>query len=101
MFYKLSLLIKIDAGTNKSYTFTKVQSDITELAAGLQLKYNLKPKEKVAVFLPTCVEYPIITLAIQLCGGTAVLINPGQTIGILFDIFSKNLVIIYFFIRWN
>jgi len=57
------------------------------LAAGLQLKFNIKPKEKVAVFLPTCVEYPVITLAIQLCGGTAVLINPGQTIGITNDIF--------------
>ncbi len=72
---------KIDAETKKSYTYTKVRSDITELAAGLQVKCNLKPKEKIAVFLPTCVEYPIITLAVQLCGATAVLINPGQTVG--------------------
>ena len=57
-----------------------MHSYITELAAGLQVKINLKPKEKVAVLMPNCIEYPLLTLAIQLCGGTAVLINPGQTI---------------------
>jgi len=51
------------------------------LAAGLQSKFNLKHGDNAAVVLSNCLEYPIMVLAIQLCGATAALINPLQTAG--------------------
>jgi acyl-CoA synthetase (AMP-forming)/AMP-acid ligase II len=60
------------------------------LAAGLQLKLNLKPGEIVAVALPTCLEYSITVLALNLCGATSTLINPGQTICIFKTYFIRD-----------
>ncbi len=59
-------------------------SNVHQLATGFQIKFNLKPREKVAVILSNCIDYPIITLAINLCGATAILMNPEQTVGKLF-----------------
>lgn len=44
------------------------------------MKCNLRPGDMVAIALPTCLEYSITTLAVNLCGGASTLINPSQTI---------------------
>lgn len=53
---------------------------IRSLAAGLQTKIRLKLGDMVAIALPTCLEYIVVVLAVNLCGATNVLINPSQTI---------------------
>ena len=49
------------------------------LAADFQLKYSLKAGDPVAIALPTCLEYPVAVLSVNLCGSVAILINPSQT----------------------
>jgi len=71
----------IDAETNQTVSYSDLLNRSSLLAASLQSKFNLKPKENVAVVLPNCTDYPSIVLAIQLCGAVATLINPSQTAG--------------------
>ena len=63
-------------------TFSEIVRKTRLLAVGFQSKYNLKPKDNVAIILPNMLEYPIVVLAVQLCGAAANLINPAQTLGI-------------------
>ena len=58
---------------------------IKALAAGLQIKFNLAKGDRVAIALPNTVDNPIATLAVQLAGAVAVLVNPAQTICITFQ----------------
>ncbi|XP_046655334.1 4-coumarate--CoA ligase 1-like isoform X3 [Daphnia pulicaria] len=76
----VDISVKIDSDTKQSLSYNEICENILALAAGLQLKLNLKPGEIVAVALPTCLEYSITVLALNLCGATSTLINPGQTI---------------------
>lgn len=76
----LFYLQKIDPDTKQSLTYSQIVSTTSALATGLQTKYKLQPGDMVAVALPTCLEYSITVLAINLCGATSVLINPSQTI---------------------
>lgn len=69
--------------TRQSYTYAEIVRQTEALAAGMQAKFNLAPRDRVAVVLPLCLEYPVTTIAVQLAGATAVLINPAQTIGII------------------
>ncbi len=61
-------------------TYSEIAESTKALAAGLQMRYKLRPGDMVAVALPTCLEYSITTLALNLCGATSTLINPAQTI---------------------
>lgn len=70
----------IDPETKRTLTYNEIADSTLALAAGFQLKFNLKPGDMVAVALPTCLEYSITTLALNLCGATSTLINPAQTI---------------------
>lgn len=54
---------------------------VQKLATGFQVKFNLKSREKVAIILSSCLEYPLVALAINLCGATVILIDPKQTVG--------------------
>lgn len=79
-FIKQSSLVQIDADSKSTLTYPEITQSIRALASTLQLKFNVKPKETVAIALPSCFEYPIAFLGINLCGSTAVLINPSQTL---------------------
>lgn len=76
----ISFSVKIDPDTKRSLSYHEICENTLALAAGLQLKLNLKPGDMVAVALPTCLDYSITVLALNLCGATSTLINPGQTI---------------------
>lgn len=71
---------QVDAETKRSLNYSEISANIKALAAGLQIKFDLKPRENVAVALSNCVEYPVVTLAINLCGASATLFNPAQTV---------------------
>ena len=70
----------MDSETRQTLTYAQIIDDTKALAAALQLKCNLNKGDRVAIALPLCVNYPIVTMAVQLIGATVVLINPGQTI---------------------
>ncbi|XP_046632784.1 probable 4-coumarate--CoA ligase 1 isoform X2 [Daphnia pulicaria] len=70
----------VNAETKQAFTFAQIRESSFALAAGLQRKINLKRGDKVAVVLPNCLDYPVVTFAVTLCGGCAILINPAQTI---------------------
>lgn len=71
---------QFDSETKEAFTYVEVAEKMKSLAAGLQIKFNLALGERIAIALPLCMEYSIASLAVQLCGATAVLINPAQTI---------------------
>ncbi len=73
---------QVNAETKQAYTFAQIRESSFALAAGLQRKVNLRRGDKVAVVLPNCLDYPVVTFAVTLCGGCAILINPAQTISI-------------------
>ena len=74
----------IDSQTNsetkQDLTFAEIVTNTKALAAGLQNKFGVKPKETVAIVLPSCLEYPVAVLGVNLAGAAATLINPSQTI---------------------
>ena len=86
----------MNADTKQSYTYAGFIEHTRALAAGMQIKFQVSPGDRVAVALPLCLEYPITTLAAQLTGAAAVLINPAQTIGKLFIFIISRKVFILF-----
>ena len=70
---------QINSETKEKLTYRTIRDTTWSLGAGLQAKFSLKPKETVAIALPNCLEYPIAVLGVNLCGATAVLVNPAQT----------------------
>lgn len=60
-------------------TYAEIINESKDLAAGLQAKFSLKPKETVAIALPSSLQYANAVLGVNLCGATAVLMNPSQT----------------------
>lgn len=80
LIFPSSLYFQINSETKAQWTFSNIINTTSQLAAGLQLQQRILPKQTVAITLPNCMECPIAVLAIILCGGTAVIINPNQTI---------------------
>ena len=83
MNFRLTFLIfspQVHAETKATLRYSEIRGSISALAASLQSKFQLKPREMVAIALPSCLEYPIAFLGINMCGATAVLINPTQTL---------------------
>ena len=72
----------MDSDSKKAFSYTEVIGNTQALAAALQMRLNVQPKDMVAIVLPNCLEYPIAALAVTLCGATVTLINPNQNIGI-------------------
>ncbi len=70
----------MDAETKETLTFTQIRQSSYALAAGFQIRLNLQHGDNVAVVLPNCVDYPVVIFAVTLCGASATLINPVQTI---------------------
>ena len=90
------------AETKAKLTYNQIIHDTKALAAGLQIKLHLKEKQSVAVALPSCLDYMVTILGINLCGATGVLMNPSQTtckiyllIYIFYSIFFK-CIFLYF-----
>jgi len=71
---------QINSETKETLTYSEIVRATQSLATGLQLKFKLASGDRVAIALPLCLEYPIACMAVQLCGATAVFINPAQTI---------------------
>lgn len=74
-----TVVMQIDSETKITLTFRQVIDLTRALAAGLQNKYKLKATEAVGIALPSCLEYPVAVLGVNLCGAVSVLINPSQT----------------------
>ncbi|XP_057377430.1 uncharacterized protein LOC130698815 [Daphnia carinata] len=66
--------------TKQNITFSQIVNQTKALAAGLQIKFGVQPKENIAIVLPSCLEYPVAVLGVNYCGAAATLINPSQTI---------------------
>lgn len=80
---ELSLFIQLfqtNSETKQNLTFSQIVNQTKALAAGLQIKFGVQPKENIAIVLPSCLEYPVAVLGVNYCGAAATLINPSQTI---------------------
>lgn len=72
---------QVNSETKQALTHAQIRENSYALATGLQIKFNFKRGDNIAVVLPNCLDYPVVIFAITLCGGCAILINPAQTIG--------------------
>jgi len=64
-----------------SWTFKDILKSTLALSTTLQVDFELKKGEVVALALPNCTEFFVSFLAISRCGGVSALINPSFTIG--------------------
>ena len=71
----------MNAETGQQLTYADVGRITRHLAAGFESKWKLQVGTKVALIIPNCLEYPLIVMAVNLCGATAVLFNPSLTNG--------------------
>ena len=72
-------VLQVHAETKAKLTYNQIAEASKALAVGLKIKFHLKEKEGVAVALPSCLDYMVTILGINLCGATGILINPSQT----------------------
>lgn len=73
--------IQVNSETKQRYTYADIIQLTEALAAGMRIKWNVSPGDRVMILLPVCMEYPIATMAVHLCGATGVLANPLHTVG--------------------
>ena len=81
--------MKANAENGQQLTYEDIGHITRHLAAGFTCKWNLRTGAKVAIVLPSCLEYPLTVMAANLCGATAVLVNPAQTTCKFNSIFLK------------
>ena len=72
--------LKVDAVSEKSYTYSELSKMIRNTAGGL-VKIGIKPGDIITIHSPNCVEYPVIYLAIQEVGAVSSPVNPLYTAG--------------------
>lgn len=74
--FKDNVAFKCDA---QSLTYLELEQDSRHFAAYLQANTNLKPGDRIAIQLPNCIAYPVLTWGALRAGLVVVNINPLYT----------------------
>lgn len=59
----------------QTYTYAEARTEANWLARGLQTDYDIRPGDRISLCARNSPEWVIAFMAIQLCGGVAVLLN--------------------------
>ena len=71
---------QIDYSTERSYTYKQLKSYVRKFAASLYKK-GVRKGDRVCVYLPGCMEFPVVWLGAMYTGAATLPINPMLTEG--------------------
>ena len=74
------LLFQVHAVTGQEMTYSQLQTHIVRTASGLA-RMGISKGDVVTLFLPNCLEFPVVFLAVTALGAVASAVNGAYTAG--------------------